>query len=342
MALITSKSKVMAAKLESTFNVAPVLANVDTFEIKSSSSITATLDTVERDVIRNSMLGLAPIPVRENASGNMDFELIPLGGSTDALLGDVFWEAGMGLKKASGVAGSGAFIGFSDAGVTAADEIYLAAVAETGTATAYILGGVTDPTKSITVKEFVGTNKSMTTTGNVVESITLNLPTADVANVSFSLSGCGFLANEADTKLVPSCVNTLPYLGKSAVFKFDGSTVNATDVSVTISNEIYSEESLASDGYSSKVITGKTVTGSFTVLFEDYSLLTKFQNSQDGELYIQLTQGTSKFAVYMPMLRLTSFAKSDSNGVQSVSVDFQVPSTCVAGVQPIIVANFTA
>lgn len=341
MALVTSKSKVFAAKLETTFNVAPVLTNSDTFEIKSSSALNATLDTVERDVIRNSMLGLAPIPVRENTSGNLDFELIPLGGSVDALLGDMFWEAGMGVKSASGTVASGAFIGYSDAGTTPASEIYLAAAGETGTATAYLLGGVSDPTKSLTVKEFVGTNKSMTTTGNVVESINISLPTADVAMVSFAISGCGFSTNEADTKLTPSCVTSLPYLGKSAVFKFDGSTVNATDVSVTIANEVYNEESLASDGYSSKVITGKTVTGSFTVLFEDYSLLTKFQNSQDGELYIELTQSGNKFAIYIPMLRLTSFAKSDSNGVQSVSVDFQVPSACVAGVQPIVVANYT-
>lgn len=338
MAVITAKSTVIAAKIESTFNVAEVLTNADCLEVKSSSTLDTTLSTVERDVIRNSMLSLPPIPVRKETSGNLDFELVSESALSDDLLGDVLWEAGMGVKEAGGL-GTGGFIGYSNAGTTPADMIYLAGATETGTATVYLLGGTSTPTKSLTVKEFVGTNKSMTTTGNVVESITINLPTADIATVSFSLSGCGFTANDADTKLVPTCSNVVPYLGKSAVFKFDNNSISATDISLNIANEIFSQESLASDGYTSKTITGKTVTGSFTVMFEDYSMLTKFQNSTDGSLYIQLTQGSNKFAVYIPKLRLISFSKATSDGIYTQSVDFQVLQDCTAGVEPIVIAN---
>lgn len=340
MAVITSKSTVVAAKIETTFNVAETLTNADCLEVKSSSKLDTTLSTVERDVVRNSMLSLPPIPVRKETSGNLDFELVPESALSDDLLGDALWEAGMGVKEAGGL-GTGGFIGYSDAGTTPADMIYLADVAETGTATVYLLGGTTAPTKSLTVKEFVGTNKSMTTTGNVIESIDISLPTADIATVSFKMSGCSFTANESDTKLTPTCSNVVPYLGKSAVFKFDGIAVNATDVSVSITNTIFSQESLSSDGYSSKTVTGKDVKGSFTVMFEDYSMLTKFQNSTDGSLYIQLTQGTNKFAIYIPKLRLTSFSKATTDGIYTQSVDFQVLQDCSVGTNPIIIANMT-
>lgn len=338
---ILNKSKVIAAKIEAVFNVAETLTNTETLEIMSSSSIDATLDTVERDVIKNSLLSMPPIPIRENASGTVAFELIPASGVGDALLGDTFLYAGMGKKSASGL-GSGAFIGYSNAGTTPADAIYIAKVAETGTATAYLLGGVTDPTKSLTIKEFIGTNKSLQTTGNVVESLTFNFPTAGVCSVETSISGCGFTTNEADTKLVPTCISTIPYLGKSATFKFDGNSVSATDISISVENTVYSEESITANGYSSKQITGKSVSGSFTLLFEDYSMLTKLKNNTDGSLYLCLTQGVSKFAVYIPTLKLTEFGKSENEGIMTQTVSFNVVATCGSVAEPIIIANLTA
>ena len=333
---IKSKSKVVAAKIETTFNVAETLTNTETLEVAASSSLSATLDTVERDVIRDSLLGQAPIPVRENVSGNIDFEIIPSGTDHD-LNGDAFWEAALGIKSPAG-ADTGAFIGYSDAGVTPASEIYLAVATETGTSTAYLLGSTTDATKSLTVKEFLGADKSLETTGNVVESVSINLPTAGVATASFSIAGCGFTTNNADTKLTSSCVTELPFVGKSAVFKVNGTDYAATDVSINIANEVYNVESLATDGYSEKVITGKSVTGSFQILFEDFSELTAFQNSTDGSLYIEIAQGTDKFAIYVPVLRRTSVATSDDNGVIVQTVEFQVIEDCATTAEPIIIA----
>lgn len=335
---IKSRSKVIATKIESVFNTPEVLTSTDTLEVKMATSIDATLDTVERDVIRDSLIGLAPIPVRENTSGTIEVELMS-NGIGNELIGSMLLEAGMGKYEVAGLA-TGGFIGFSDAGTTPADRIYLAATAETGEADVWLLAKPADATKSLTIKEFIGADKSMTTTGNVIESMTINLPTADVATLSFSVSGCGFESNNADTKLPAACTAALPYLGKSAVFKFDGTAISATDVSIQVANEVYNEEAITSDGYSSKIITGQTITGSFTALFEDYAMLTKFQNSVDGQLYVEMNQGTNKFAIYIPKLRLTSFGKQDSSGVITQSVDFQVVYDCTTpDAEPIIIAN---
>ena len=334
---IKTRSKVIAAAIESVFNTAETLTNADTLEVKMASSVEATMDTVERDVIRDSLIGLAPIPVRENTSGTIEVEL--MADTAGALIGDMLLEAGMGIKSPAGT-GTGAFIGFSDAGTTPGDVIYMAAALEDGTATAYTLAAPTDPTKSLTIKEFIGSNKSIQTTGNVIESFTISLPTADVCMASFTVAGCGFTTNNTDTKLTANCTAALPYLGKSAVFKFDGVSVAATDVTIEVANEVFNDEAITADGYSSKVITGQTITGSFTALFEDYAMLTKFQNSEDGALYVELNQGTNKFGIYIPKLRLTSFSKSDNGGVTQQSVDFQVVYDCGASVQePIIIAN---
>lgn len=337
---ILDKSRVFAAKLEGTFNVAETLTNAETFQVKESSKVDATMDSVERDVITDSLLKTAPINVRENTSGNLDFELMP-NGTADDLLGDVLWEAGMGVKAAAG-ADSGYFIGYSDAGTTPANEIYTAQGGDTGTATGYTLAGTSDATKSLTIKQFLGVNKSLETTGNVVSAIALSIPTADVATVSFSVEGCGYTTNNADTKLTPSCVTSLPYLGKSAVFSFDGGDLSATDVSINIANTVYNEEGITADGYTSKQLTQKEVTGSFTILFEDYTMLTKLQNNTSGSLYIELNQGTNKFGVYIPALKLTSFGTANNSGVITQSVDFACIYDCSIVGEPIIIAQEVA
>ena len=340
---ILDKSRVIAAKIETTFNVAEALTDADTLTVKDSTKIDASMDTVQRSIIKDSLLAEAPIPVREKTSGNVDFELTAGTQAGDELLGDVLWEAGMGKKSASGSAGSGYWIGYSDDGTTPADMIYTSQAADTNasTATGYTLASTTDATKSLTIKEFVGTNKSVTTTGNVVSSIDISIPTADVATVSFSIEGCGFETNESDTKLSQTCTDTLPYLGKSATFTFDGGSISATNVSIKIANTVFSEEGITSDGYTSKAVTGKEVTGSFTLLFEDYSMLTKLQNNTNGSLFIKLTQGSNEFGVYIPTLKITSFGKTVNNGVISQDISFAVIETC-AGQEPIIIANKTA
>ena len=346
MAILKSRSKVIAAKIESVFNVAETLTNAETLEVQSSTSVNTTLDTVNRDVIRDSLLSIPNIPVRENTSGEINVELMS-SGTGDDVIGDALLEAGMGIKSVAATAGTGtgAFIGFSDDGTTAADEIFMATVGDTAdsTAVAYTLASPNDATKSLTIKEFIGTNKSVETTGNVVSSVKIALPTADVASIAFSVEGCGFTTNEADTKLTANCSTFLPYIGKSATFKFDGVTLSATDVSIDITNTIFNQESVIADGYTSKAVTGQEVKGSFTALFEDYSMLTKFQNNANGALYVLLTQGTSKFAVYIPQLKITSFSKADNSGVLSQTIEFTVPFDCSGGiVEPIVIASEVA
>lgn len=339
---IRSKSKLVAAKIEAVFNTGEVLADADALEVAMSTSISATLDTIDRDVIRDSLIGLAPIPVRENVSGNVDFELIPSGTDND-LNGDAFWEAAMGLKSvaATAGAGTGGFIGFSDDGTTSANMIYLADAGDTAdsTATVYTLSGTTDATKSLTIKEFMGADKSLLTTGNVIESLSIDLPTAGVCTAKFNFGGCGFETNNADTKLNGSCVNEVPFVGKSATFTVNDVDYDATDVSVSINNDVYNVETLATDGYSEKVITGKTVTGSFKILFEDFSELTAFQNSTAGALYIQIAQGTDKFAIYIPAMLRTGVSTQDDSGIVSQTIEFQVVEECGgAATEAIIVA----
>ena len=340
---IKSKSKVVAAKIETTFNVEETLANTDALQVKSNSTLEVSLETKERDVIRDSLLSMAPIPIREDAKGTIAVELMP-SGTNDDLLGDVLLTAGLGVKSPAAVAanGTGGFIGKEADGTTAADKISITDGTVDSTATLYYLAPPSASTKSVTLKEFVGTDKSVVTTGNVVETIKFNLPTADIATLEFSVGGCGFTTNNSDTKLTPTCTDGIPYLGKSATYMFDGISLDATDVSIDVTNEVYNVASVTVDGYSAKVITGQAIKGSFKVLFEDYSLLTKFQNNVDGSLYIVLQAGADKFGVYIPKLKLTSFSKSDDSGVISQTVEFMVVNSCVAGEEPIIFASEVA
>ena len=82
-------------------------------------------------------------------------------------------------------------------GVTPVDEIWLASAGEVdSTSAVYYLASPDSATKSVTIKEFVGADKSVVTTGNVVESIKFNLPTADIATLEFSVAGCAFTTSK--------------------------------------------------------------------------------------------------------------------------------------------------
>ena len=318
---ITTKSKIIAAKKETTFNTAETLTDAEVIEVLSKSSIEPKVDTIERDTIRGSFIKAKSVPVRNLADGTVSVEIV---GDTDDLMGDVFYEIGIGKKTANGC-----LIGATDITTGGGSD----------DATLYSLSAPSDATVSATVKEFVGADKSLTVTGVVVDEVTINVPTAGIATTDFKLSGCGFTSSNADTKLNSTCVSSVPFIGKSATFQVGGVDFCATDVSITISNDVFSQECITTDGFGSKAVTSKDIKGSFTTLFDDYSLLTALQNNTTGSLFLKLTQGTSEFAVFCPEISYTSFSKGEDNGIITQQIEFMVSLACGSTTEPIYVAH---
>jgi len=203
MALL-SKGNVFAIAKETTFNTAPTFVDGDVTEVTGDTNLTPNVDTVQRNVIKNSFLGQPSIATKETGSGTVGVELIPEDTGTD-LNGDVVLEAAMGIKEDAGL-GTGAFIGYSDAGTTTGNEIYRATGGDTGTGTLYTLSKPSDAVTSLAIKQFVGGSGDdvITYTGIIPNSTGFKFPVADIATVSFDVGASGFSTSTLLLNIFPT------------------------------------------------------------------------------------------------------------------------------------------
>jgi len=321
MALL-SKGNIFAIAKEATFNTAPTFADGDVVEVTGDTSLSPNVDTVQRNVIKNSFLGQPSIATKETGSGTVGVELIPEDSGTD-LNGDAVLEAALGIKSGP-AADNGAFIGYSDAGTTTANEVYRAKSGETGTATLYTLSKPADTVVSLAIKQFVGGSADdvITYTGVVPNSTTFNFPVADIATVSFDVGASGFATTTGETLLTGVPVTGAPFVGKSVTFTVDGVSYCAKDLSFTVSNTITDIECLTGSGIGNKVPTAKEVTGSITLTFEDFAELDKLKNNTDAKIYLEMTSGAKKFAIYLPKVRYTSLSLADADGLIDQQIEF--------------------
>lgn len=321
---LRSKGNIYQVKKESTFNVEPTFADTDVIEVTADTSLAPNVDKVDRKTICNSFVNLPSLAIKETGSGSVGVELIPESAvSGEPIKGDVIIETALGIKSPAG-SDTGCFIGYSDAGSTVADMIYEAKSGDTGTGTLYKLSRPSTPALSLSIRHFVGGSGDdvITYTGIVPNSVVFNFPVADIATVSIDLGASGF--NTSTGVAVPTftCGIQTPYVGKNAVFKVAGTTYEAKDVSITISNTVKDVEALTGSGISEKIVTEKVITGSLTITFENFDELTKLKNNTDAEIYLQIASGSRKFAIYLPKVRYSSVGISDSDGLIEQTIEF--------------------
>jgi hypothetical protein len=212
-------------------------------------------------------------------------------------------------------------------------KIYEVKEGEQGEAVLYKLGRPCGTDASLTAKVLYGCDetdsRSLTLTGIVPNSVQFNIPVADICTVSFDIAAAGF--NTAEGEPIPACKiedAAIPYVGKNAKFIVGNTAKEAKDVQLTIENTVSDREAITGSGIARKVITKKSVKGSFTVIFENWDELNKFKNSESGELYLELQTVDSadkehRFAIYLPHIRYTSVSVEDDDGVLVNKIEFE-------------------
>jgi len=241
--------------------------------------------------------------------------------------GSVLFEAGLGYvyrpeKDGDGnyVAGKGGFVGKDSAG-TAADVVSIADASTAGTDVVYVVKpkpADTEERKSLTVRKFYDADAvCLVATGNVANKVDLAFPQADISTSTFGLEGANYTTPADQTK--PSCQAVgLPFVGKSATFKYKGNVVNAMDVSFSVANTITNEEGITGNGYTNKYIVEKNVTGSFKVFMSDLSAYDDLKNQTQGTLFLKLglteSGNTYDLGVYMGNLKLNDISITDDSG----------------------------
>jgi hypothetical protein len=323
MALKTRGIVVEVAK-ETIYNVAPADSTYNVV-VAQEFTLNPKENFTDRKQINCSIVKVAGVDIESTTEGNATMEIVPDSSGTDTdFFGAVLYEAGLGYKYVpshngdSTDNGKGGFVGKDHDG-TAADVVSLADNSTAGTDVVYTLqpkAGEEEIRKSIAVRKFYdASNVCLDATGIVVNKVDINTPTADIATITFGLEGSDYTTPTDKTKPDCSTVDPLPFIGKSATFKYDDSTLNAMDVSFSIANTITNEKAITGNGVTDKFIVEKQVTGTFKLLLKDMSLLASVKAATAHTLYLNIKSGNNELGIYFPQLKLTDFNITDNSNM---------------------------
>jgi len=305
MALKT-RGIITQVKKEATFNTAPTFTDADVI-ITEKTDVNPKVDTVERKSMSCSMIDKAGIPVRFTTEGSIDLEIDV---KTNAFLGDVLFEAGLGAKLANGA-------------IINANNIEKKSDGS-GDATLYTVSDADVDRISLAIKKYFDSGDVvLQALGNVINKVDLEFKQADILSASFGLEGASYQTLTGQT--VPACSNddSVPLVGKNATFEYKGNSVCAKDIKVSIDNTITSTECITSEGYGDKTIVGKKISGSFTCLLEDFSYLNDLTNQTAGKLFLNISHAGKQIALYLPQIKITDAPiTDDSNSLIEVTVNF--------------------
>ena len=333
MALKT-RGIVAQAKIETTFNTDPGSWGDSDVVVTSECSVNPKTDMVDRKALNCDIVKKNGIPVRFTTDGNISLEFTEKDGRADSqgtlhadFAGAVLYEAGLGYVYAPDtdsdgnyVNGKGGFVGKDSTGADA-DVVSIADDSTAGTDVVYVVKpkpADVEERKSLTVRKFYDADAvCLVATGNVINKVDLAFPQADISTATFGLEGAGYSTPTDQTK--PACQATgLPFVGKSATFKYKGNAVNAMDVSFSIANTITNEVGITGNGYTNKYVVEKNVTGSFKIFMSDLSAYEDLKNQTQGSLFLKLgltDSGNSyDLGVYMGNLRLNDVSVTDDSG----------------------------
>ena len=346
MAVYRSKLAVYAVILESTFGGGGVFTDADVIEATADTSMKPEVDSIERKGVCFSFVPKQKLAGKQHGSGTFGVELIPAVDGKGVSGGKILRVA-LGVEEAPGD-GTGAFIGYSDAGATPAFEIYEAKPGETGTAYLYKLNEPCADQESLALKQIYGCDttdsQSLTFTGVIPNNVKLDFPVADICTLTFDIGAANFITASGEDVLTSQCASQIPYVGRNAKFTVDDVTYEAKDVSITVENTVSDRDGITTAGIVDKVITQKVIKGSFKVTFRNWDELDRLKNNYQGKLYLELASDGNKFAVFMPAVNWTSVGVEDDDGVLVNSIEFEatVPNGDAYEGAPILIAHENA
>lgn len=165
--------------------------------------------------------------------------------------------------------------------------------------------------------------------GNKVDSFDLDIGTGAICTAKFGFKGVKMAGpvTQSYTLGTPS-FNTLdPLVGVNQVIRIGGSVVRVDKIAFGIKNDIYDREDVTSDGISARIHTGRTIEGSFSVLYESADIFNAFKNRTDNEAVIILSNATTLpagriVAIRIPKMRYTKAGIGQDNNLFKYDITF--------------------
>ena len=292
----------------------------DVVSFNDDSGLTPAVTTLERAVFNGSYVGCQALSGESSTSGNLnvDLALAPIS-STEAgkFVGHLVFKSGFGkyIEQAADVDEVAFTIGIEPDSIASPTGFDL-----------YTLSDPTDAQTTLVVREFLGGSGDavLDHKGVVVDSMSFDFSVGSIVKVSNSVSGVNFATATGQTVL-PSggCGNALPFVTKNAVLKLDGATLDASNVSMTITNTIVDRKYITGNGTSSKVVTAKSIELSYTVDLDatQMAFYNKMQSNATGAIFLKLVNSAGdKCCIYLPKINFGNVTKSNDSGILTVSV----------------------
>lgn len=296
----------------------------------TGADISTAIEQLERAVMRDSMVDLAPVLGQETSSGSITVE-ISGDNATTGVNGHLLYKNGIGKSITDTVATTAAALstvslvkvasatGITEGQIlkvnlTGGDE-YVSVVSVVGTdvtvspdlSTAPVLGDAVKglqtyilPRPADTVKSLAVREHLKPTTGNTIDydylgvmvsDVALAYPVGNIATSAFTIAGAGFVTNTPGSSVTLPCTIATPVVGKNATLTVMGTAYNAQDLSINITTDMTDINSITTDGISNKLGTKKTVTGSFKKEYNGLTDFNAFKAGTTGSLMLQVRDG---------------------------------------------------
>ena len=345
----------------------PVFTNADYIDY-TAADISADIEKIDRAVLRDSLLNLESLQGQETSSGSISVEIS--GAVAGKVNGELLYENGIGKKVAQAVATTVAsgtsttvFTLTSVAGLAVGQalkvttggsaqytvitnitgSVVTVSPALTGTPVAadpvkgllsFLLPKPKDTVTSLAVRENLkptsGNNIDYDYLGVMVSEVSFDFPVGGISTATFNLGGAGFTTKTPGSTPATPCTLNTPVIGKNAIFKAMGNTYEAKDVKFTVSTEIFDVTAITTDGLADKIVTAKTVTGSFSVMYDGTSNFDLFKAGTKGAASLLLKDGGKTSPVitgfFMPNIKITSVKRTEDGGIFYDNIEFEVLS----------------
>lgn len=171
--------------------------------------------------------------------------------------------------------------------------------------------------------------------GCKVNSLTMEFRTGQPVNPRFSVKAKETAAptSAAYGLGTPTYDSTDVHIARYMVVKVGGVLYPVSDISFTLTNDLYEQKAVTTAGLQKLLRTRRQVTGSFSMVYENKDIETAFRNGTTAELIIVSSKGDAAltpgntFAIRMPKIRYTKAGKTVDSGIFKWDIPFKAVLT---------------
>lgn len=358
MATALVRKSTLAVMLESTYGTMPTMTLSQVIASWGSPNFNSTFDQIEDQTIRNSLSKYGTIRGAETVSGDIGFPFRGSGTAGTAPDPDVLYECAIGVKNTSTastthatnpctttslvlVTGGGANFAVGDAVLVggevtwvtakATDTLTVSPALATAPGFGAAVGAGVHYKLASTVKSFAaqfwrGDITREDYTGLVAESLTLDFATGQVPvpKVGFQGKGMGSPVAQAYGLGAPTLDATIPLVARDMVVTIGGVSYPVGNIAFDYKMDLFRRLAVTTSGTQEILPTGRAITGSFSLVYENKTVEDAFRADTQAELRIVCGATAGNIcAIRIPKMRYTETPKGEESGVYKYDTKWQ-------------------